>query len=224
MSGLMSRTVIGYTRNGKPVFAIGGGAGDETPETPPADTEPSDTSETEDVPDDDKPLGPEGEKALRAFKERAREAEKQAKRVPELEAELAKIREDAMSDQEKQLEQVRKEAFDQGRNDALQDANVRLFRAEVKAASAGKLVDSDLLSDPIVAQKLLKFDDLPFTSDGDIDAGAISAAVDAMLEAKPHLAASATRTPGSADQGARPAGTPPRPKSLEDAFAVHYNK
>ena len=129
-----------------------------------------------------------------------------------------------MSDQEKALEQARKEALEQGRNEALQTVNERLFKAEVKAASAGKIVDPDLLSDPLVAQRILGLDDIPVTSDGDIDSAAVTAAVDAMLEAKPHLAVSATRTPGSADQGARPKGTPTPPASLEDAFAVHYNQ
>jgi hypothetical protein len=192
----------------------------QTVDEPTPDTEPAPEPEAT----DDKPLGPEGEKALEAFKQRAREAEKAAKRVPELEAELAKIREDAMSEQEKALEAARKEALEQGRTSALSEINERLFKAEVKAASAGKVIDTDLLSDPLVAQRILGFENYPTTDDGDIDGAAIASALDKLLEAKPHLAASATRKPGSADQGARPAGTPPKPTSIEDAFAAHYNQ
>lgn len=191
-----------------------------TEDTAVDDTPPDDVETT----DSDTPLGPEGEKALQAFKQRARDAEKTAKRVPELEAELAKLREDAMSDQEKALDAARTEALEQGRMSALSEINERLFKAEVKAASAGKVIDTDLLSDPLVAQRILGFDDYPTTDGGDIDGEAISSALDKLLEAKPHLAASATRKPGSADQGARPGGTPPKPTSIEDAFAAHYNQ
>lgn len=192
-------------------------------------TEPVDDVEVAGDPPPPEELGDAGKKALAEERQARKEAERQLKeltskasRADELEAELVKLREDAMSDQEKALDQARKEAFEQGRTEALAPVNERLFRAEVKAASAGKIVDTDLLSDPLVAQRILGLDDIPFTSDGDIDTAAVTAAVDAMLEARPHLAVSATRTPGSADQGARPKGTPPRATSLEDAYAAHY--
>lgn len=172
----------------------------EAVETPPEETPPE--------------LGDAGKKALDQERTARKEAERQlkdavakAKRADELEAELSKFREDAMSEQEKALEQARNEARDEGRKEALSTSNERLFKAEVKAASAGKIVDADLLSDPLVAQRILGLDDIPITDDGDIDGAAIALAVDAMLEAKPHLAVSATRTPGSIDQGARPGGT-----------------
>ena len=174
-------------------------------------------------------LGDAGKKALAEERQARKDAERQLKelssrasRADELETELAKLREDAMSDQEKALEQARTEAFEQGRNEALAPVNERLFKAEVKAALAGKIIDPDLLSDPLVAQRILGLDDIPMTSDGDIDSAAIVEAVDKLMDTKPHLAVSATRTPGSADQGARPKGTPPRPTSLEDAYATHY--
>jgi rRNA maturation endonuclease Nob1 len=195
----------------------------DEPTTDTVTDEPTDAAPEE--------LGDAGKKALTEERAARKEAERllkeattKASRADELEAELAKFREDAMSDTEKAIEQARKEARDEGRNEALTQANERLFKAEVKAASAGKIIDSDLLSDVLVAQRLLGLDTIPTTSDGDIDGAAIVSAVDAMLESKPHLAVSATRTPGSADQGARPAGSPTPPTSLEDAFAVHYNK
>jgi len=163
------------------------------------------------VEQDDEPLGEAGLKALQEEREARKAAEKQVKdlsqqasRAEQLEAELQKLREDAMSEQERALEQARREAMEQGRSEALSSANERLFKAEVRAASAGKIVDPDLLADPLVAQRILGMDDIPVTSDGDIDSVAITEAVDRLLESKPHLAVSATRTPGSVDQGARP--------------------
>jgi hypothetical protein len=184
----------------------------QDPADPPADDDVDDVVAQADKPDAVK-------KAIQAERERAK-TEKQ--RADSLQAQLDKLRQDAMSDTEKAIEQARKEAAEQVRTELTQSANERLFRAEVKAASAGKVVDQDLLSDPLVAQRILKFDDIPTTEDGDIDSEAISKAIETLLETKPHLAVSATRTPGSADQGARPAGTPPPPSSLEDAFAAHY--
>lgn len=151
----------------------------------------------------DQPLGPEGEKALQAWKERARIAEKEAKRAAELEARLADIEAANMTEQEKALDQARKEAAEAARSEVLSTTNERLFAAEVRAAVAGKLNDPDLLSDPIVAQRLLGFDTPPVTDSGDIDAAAIAEKVASFLEAKPHLAASATQKPTSIDQGAR---------------------
>lgn len=199
------------------------------------DTTTTDTEVVDDVEGAGDPpppdgLGDAGKKALAEERQARKDAERQLKelsakasRADELETELAKLREDAMSDQEKALEQARKEALEQGRNEALQTVNERLFKAEVKAASAGKVVDTDLLDDPLVAQRILGFDGIPTDDSGDIDATAIVGAVEKLLESKPHLAVSATRTPGSADQGARPKGTTPRATSLEDAYAAHYD-
>ena len=182
-------------------------------ETPPAPTD--DITPPAESPED-KPLGPEGEKALDAFKARAREAEKKAKRVDDLEAELAKFREDAMSEQEKAIAQARTEAADTARSEAMSTFNERLFAAEVKAASAGKFVDDDLMADPLVSRRLLGLDDIPLTESGDIDSAAIADAVSRLTESKPHLAVSATRPAGDVDQGARPGGTRPAQLSRAD--------
>lgn len=75
------------------------------------------------------------------------------------------------------------------------DADTRVLRAEIKAAAVGKLAD------PSDAYKFLDMDSL----DAD-DADAIATAVDALLEAKPYLAAKAgSRFQGTGDGGA--AGT-----------------
>ena len=63
-----------------------------------------------------------------------------------------------MTDQEKAIADARKEAAEAARAELTGAVNGRLFTAELRAASAGKLLDSaitDLLVDPGVALKLL---------------------------------------------------------------------
>lgn len=168
-------------------------------------------------PTDDAPLGPEGEKALTIWKERAKKAEADAKRATELEARLAEIEAANMTEHEKALDAARKEAADAARSEITSSVNRRLFAAEVRASVAGKLTDPALLADPDVAVRLLGFDEYPVTDTGDIDAEAISAAVTRLVEERPYLAASATPPPpGPIEQG--PRGTPIA-KSLDEMIA-----
>ena len=169
---------------------------------------------------DDKPLGDAGEKALEAWKARAKSAEADAKRAKDLQAEVDALKAAQMSDQEKAVAEARKEAADAARTEALASVNGRLFRSELKAAVAAKLNESaiaDLLIDTDVALKLLALDEIPVTADGDIDSAAIAQHVDAYAAARPHLAASATQTPGPIDQGPRPTGQPA--KSIDEQIA-----
>lgn len=175
---------------------------------------------------DDAPLRPEGEKALEAFKERARLAEAEVKRLALVEAEFNTLRSEQMSEHDRALEAARLEADAAARADVNATVTERLFKAELRAAvradipaADGKtvrLADPSLLDDPEVARRLLGLDEIPVTSTGDIDAEAISAAVAALAVSKPSLTASATPPAGSADQGAR---TPPAPKDI-DALIV----
>jgi len=172
--------------------------------TPPAEPAPAEPATPEPAPAppapaaDDKPLGSEGEKALQIWKDRAKAAETDAKRAKELEAELDQLRTSQMSEHEKAL----KEAAANARNETLSEVNQRLFAAELKAASVGKIADPELLADPEVAVRLLGLDGVPVTDSGDIDAEAISAAVDSFLESKPYLS------------GATPPGDGPAPLDL----------
>lgn len=175
-----------------------GGAGDDGGDPPPDGDDPT--------AGDDEPLGEPGKKALEAERAARKEAEKKARRADELEAELEKFREQQMSEQEKAIAAARKEAADEARTEALSTANARLFKAEVRAAAAGKVADTELLNDPDVALRLLGFDEVPVTEDGDVDAEAISAALDELVERKPYLAVSATRPAGDVDQGTRGGG------------------
>lgn len=206
---------------------------DPAPQDPPQDPPPNDPpADPPDPPtpppaDDDAPLGPEGEKALEAWKQRAKAAERDAKRAGDLEAELTQLREEQMGEHERAIEQARREAREEAEAELTDQTTRRLFGAELKVAASGdiditddegkthtvRLADPSLLADTEVALRLLDLDEIPVTNTGDIDSEAISQAVTTLVTAKPYLAASATPQPGSADQGAR---TAPPKKGLED--------
>ncbi|MGH3602181.1 MAG: hypothetical protein ACRDQH_18205 [Pseudonocardiaceae bacterium] len=140
--------------------------------------------------DEDKPLGPKGEKALEAEKAKRRQ-ETQRRRA--LEAELAKLRDSGGDEAEK----ARREA----EQAAQTKANTKILKAEVRAAAAGKLAD------PADALKLLDLDQFEVDGDGEVDTDEISSAIDTLLKSKPYLAAAANgsgkRFQGSGDGGAR---------------------
>lgn len=145
---------------------------------------------------DDEPLRQEGVKALQAWKQRAKEAEREAKRAKELESKLAQFEEANKTEQEKLLEKARKEAADEARNEIMSQVQRERLETSVVRAATGKL------SDPDDAVRFLDLDDLT-----DADAGAISAAIDELLKTKPYLAG-ATRPVGDADQGVRGSSGP----------------
>ncbi len=176
---------------------------------PPADPPPAPAAT------DDAPLGEAGEKALQAWKDRAKKAEADAKRAESLQTELDALKAEKMTDHEKAIKEAADQAAAAARTEVLGSVNSRLFASELKAATAGKLTDPDLLADPTVALKLLGLDEIPVTATGDIDTEAISGAVAELIAAKPYLA-SATQTPGSADLGAR---TTPPAKTLDTQIA-----
>lgn len=194
------------------VYPIPAGGSDNTP--PPVDP-PADPSEPAE-PEPDDGLGDAGKKALAEERAARKAAEKEAKRAKTLEAELEKFREDAMSEQERAIATARKEAADEARTEALSTVNRKLFTAEVRAAAAGKVADQELLADPDVAMRLLGLDEVPVTNTGDVDSEAISAALDGLVERKPYLAVSATRTTGDVDQGARSNGSVGDTPSMND--------
>ena len=160
---------------------------------------------------EDPPLGPEGEKALAAFKQRARDAEKQSKELAE---KLAKVEEANKSEQEKALDKARKEATDTATAEVTSSFQKRILNAEVKARAAGKLAypdDAPRLLD-------LKPDDL-FDEDGEVKADVIDKAIDALIESKPRLKADTTdRRPSGDDDAGQGSGEgkAEADKSVED--------
>lgn len=128
----------------------------------------------------------------------ARAAEKER---DELKVRLEKLEADAMSDQEKAIEKARKEAASEARVERDQYWSSKFVQAEAKAVAAKKLADADDI-------RLLDLSTFKVKEDGSID-GDISKAVDNLLEAKPHLAATGTQRPsGSADNGTRDTSKP----------------
>lgn len=172
--------------------------------TPPADTT---TATAEDIAGLKSALAKEREGRKAALLE--------AKRVGELEAELAKFREASQTEAEKALDAARKETESTVRAEVTRERV--LDKIEVKAA--GKFAD------PEDAQLRLAGRAADFVrKDGSIDAEAIDAALTELLEQKPHLAAGAARRfNGSADQGVRDSGTPdvgPGKLRLMQAYAT----
>jgi len=134
-------------------------------------------------------LGDAGKKAIDAMKAERNAARKE---VADAKAEVERLKAAAEGrEAEWKAEQDARLAADQR-------FNQRILNAEVKAAATGKL------SDPADALKFLDLTQFEVNDDGDVDAAAIEAAISALIESKPYLAAeSTTRFQGSADAGAR---------------------
>ena len=163
---------------------------EETTEETPVDQVVEETPET-----DDKPLGPAGEKALAAEKDKRR-AESAKRR--ELEAQLAALKASASADTEKaDLEAIKAQAIREANAAAAQ----RILRSEIKAAAAGKLAD------PADAYKFLDLADFEVNENGDVDTAEIASAITGLLTSKPYLKA-AQSGHGSADGGVRKGSRP----------------
>ena len=106
---------------------------------------------------------------------------------------LEAIEAENLSETEKAIAAAR----DEGRSEALTLANTRLLQAEIRAAAAGKIAD------PADAIKLLDLSEFEVTDGGEVDTEAIASAIDALVEAKPYLAAT-VRPLGTGGGGARP--------------------
>lgn len=163
---------------------------EETTEETPVDQVVEETPET-----DDKPLGPAGEKALAAEKDKRR-AESAKRR--ELEAQLAALKASASADSEKaDLDAIKAQAIREANAAAAQ----RILRSEIKAAAAGKLAD------PADAYKFLDLADFEVNENGDVDTAEIASAITGLLTSKPYLKA-AQSGHGSADGGVRKGSRP----------------
>ena len=170
--------------------------------------------------DGDKPLGPQGEKALAAEKEKRRRESTRRRQVEgelaDLRAEVAKLRKGASKqddDSAEQAEEIRRNA----EVEATQKANMRILRAEVKAAAGG------LLTDPADAVKFLDLAQFEADADGEFDAGEITDALKDLVKQKPYLAvpSGSKRFQGTADGGARGKQAGP---SLDEQIAEAQQK
>lgn len=121
------------------------------------------------------------------------EAASLRRRAKEAEAELEKIRTDQMSEQERAIADARMEE----RTAALKVANQRIVAAEIKTAAVGKITNPEL------AVHLIPADKFEVADDGSIDAEAVAAAIDELIQKYPELGQRPVI--GSVDGGVRPA-------------------
>lgn len=161
-----------------------------------------------DAGDGDAELGDKGEKALNAWKERAKTAEKEAKEAKKLREELDALKEAGQTEQEKELKKAREEAAAEARKELEGELFSERKRNAILAAASGRVRDPE---DAVL--KLL--DQIELTEDGKPDPKAVKSAIDDLLEAKPHWAAEKRRN-GDGDQGGR-GSSDKKPTSLEGA-------
>jgi DNA-binding transcriptional MerR regulator len=172
-----------------------GGDGDGSDDAGDDDTGSGDDSGGDDG-DDDKPLGPKGEKAYLAEKEKRRAAQAELREWKALGLTPAQIKEivDARKDDDKpDPERVKREA----ETTAQQKANARILRSEIKAAAAGKLAD------PADAYKFLDLTKFEVDDDGNVDEEEIADAIDELIKKKPYLSAQGGKRFGGDSDGGR---------------------
>lgn len=168
-------------------------------------TEDTDTPETgtDPEPTEDQPTQPEPTPAAdetdwkaeaEKYKALSRKHEQRAKQNAGAAKELDELKAAQLTEQEKAV----KEARDEGLAEGLKNGNQRLIRAEVIAAAAGKVADPEDAYAILTANGALA--GLEVDTDGHVDTAAISAAVDELVKAKPHLAAVRSPSFGSRTQ------------------------
>lgn len=199
--------------DGTKVPAIRGGSDDGTTG---GEGDASSATGDGDGSDGDGALGAAGEKALSAFKERARTAEREAKelrtQLDGVQEQLDQLRQGQLSDHERALEAARTEAADAARAEVDQRYRGRLDAAAVRSA-AGKFAD------PEDAMRYLDLSAISRTDDGDLDPEDLAAQLSDVLKAKPYLAGATSH--GSADGGARGgAAEPTLDEQIEAAKAA----
>ncbi|MFJ9645007.1 hypothetical protein [Streptomyces sp. NPDC101206] len=155
-------TILGYRTDGRPIYAIAGGSGEGAagsggtppagdPGTPPAAQPPAPAPA---------PSGDETD-----WKAEARKWEQRAKENRSAADELATLKQQAMTDQEKAVAAAEKN----GRTAAAAEYAARLAAAEFRAACAAAGVDLGEASDLIDTSR--------FAADGEVDTDGIKAAV-----------------------------------------------
>lgn len=166
-----------------------------------ADADPTpDAAEdtTPETTDDAAPSSAEPEIDWKAMaRKHEREAKKARKEADEARADLDKRDEENKSAQEKALDKAREDARNEAATETSQKYRAKIRNAEIRAQAAG------MFADPTDAVALVDLDDEEiFDSEGEINTDAVKAALDALIEKKPHLAAGQEpRITGSADAG-----------------------
>ena len=227
--------ILGYRKNGAPIYEIKGaspddasnndGGGQDDGADDDADNDDGagdDDGDDGDDKDDDKPLGEKGERALRAEKQRRKEAQRELRAyknlglTPEQIAELNR-KGDRKSDGDDKddgpdPEEVRRQAREEAAQEALQERVADKIEAKARAFAD---------AEDAVAILLRTNDINDFIDDGKIDVDAITEALDDLGQNKPHLLAQGKRFQGSGDGGAR-RSKPKRPGSIGEAVTRKY--
>lgn len=152
-------------------------------------------------------LGDEGKKALDNERRARRDAEKEAKAAK---AELEKLREATMNENEKAISAAKAE----GRTEALREAGTRVVEAEVRAAAKGRVPDVDALLEVLDATKFL-------TDDGEPDRDAISAWVDRFAPAGDQRTGDGFPDLGQGTRSTEPAlGSDPLTQTLKNKLGI----
>lgn len=203
--------VLGYRKDGRPIYPIGGGEGDDGDGGSGDDGGDSGEGDAGDQGDDAGDQG-DGKKGGDGgtdddddvdWKAKSRHWEQRAKSNKAAADELAKLRRSQQTDTERAVA----EATDKVRN----DLNLERVSDKLEAAAAGKFIDDD------AAVALLSRDRSQFIDDGNVDGEAIKRAVAKLLKDKPHLAKDASRPKGDIDQGKK-GGSGGKAATLEDAI------
>lgn len=152
-------------------------------------------------------LGPEGTKAIAAMKKRERESRAKLRKAEE---KLAALEEQSKTEQEKALDKARKEAAEAAKGEVAAEYRKRILNAEIRTAAAGKLAD------PSDAVALLDLDaEDAFDDEGEVKAAEIKAAIDALIERKPHLKADPSNgRPTGDDDAGKGSGGSKRPEDM----------
>lgn len=177
-------------------------------------TEDDSTSEDEQKPE----LGDAGKKALSAERKARREADAARKaaedKLAKAEQDSAKLREAAMSDQDRKIEEARREAATAARREEQQkhealvaQANRRLVAAEAVSVAAEAGVRPEKATRFV---KLLDLDDVDIDSDGAVDTDALKELIETELADWPEFqtAGDSPQTPSSAPKPGRLGGGP----------------
>lgn len=209
---------LGYRRNGAPIWPILGAAendGDQGDAGAGTGTDGNDGEGQGDGSEGDgtgtgtdgeDSLGDAGKKALDAMKAERNAAKKEAR---DLKAKL----DEALKPKPAEGELPDPDALrEEGRRAALEQANQRVIRSEVKAAATGKLAD------PADALQFLDLTSFEVDDDGNVDTQDLADAIDELLRTKPYLSAQGGRRfQGSGDGGSRNGKAPTLDEQIAEA-------
>lgn len=150
-------------------------------------------------------LGDPGKKALDLMKAQRNAAAQEAREAKaERDALKAKL-------EGREAEHAAEQAKQAAKDEALNLANQRILKSELKAAATGKLAD------PTDAHLYIDLSQFTVSDDGDTDSTALGAAIADLITRKPHLAAGTqARFDGSADQGGKRSDGKPQQLTREE--------